>query len=375
MVLVLLHSIRYTSFETQSSSGHGHMKQDPIKVFLDANVIIGAGKPPGSPLFERVVDLVSAGFIDVVTTDLTKSEVARRHIENDYDVIKDVGKAHFRNIAKAALGITLPEVERADIKEVLRKKYLKEVEEMFVALKAKTLLIDTVRPSVVFNAYSDEKGFFAAERKRHQFADAFIFECLRAEASEEAPLTIVSNDGDYDAPTADEKFMSVIKSIPDLFQQLDLEVERPDVDAFLAGQKERIREIVDTEVNNWGLQVTDVEDAEIDKATVTSVELVDLKSFERVTEEGDVLVIGSMEITATVSFSHPNWENAMYDSEDKVLMTFENVNGETEITLEVDFSMSITVDDKGNPEDIDQFSFRSDDFVWVELHANDGFDY
>jgi hypothetical protein len=361
-------------------TGHNHwlgavMKQKAIKVFLDANVVIGAGKPPGGPLFERVVDLVSAGFIDVITTDLTKSEVAKKHIENDYDVIKDIGKPHFRKIVEAALGATLPEVEKADIKEVLLKKYSNEVEAMFAALKAKALSIDTVRPSVVFNDYSAEKGFFSGERKRYQFADAFIFECLRAEASEDAPLTIVSNDGDYDGPTAAEKFISVVKSIPDLFEKLDLEVERPDVDAFLAERKERIKEIVDTEVNNWGLQVTDVEDAEIDKARVTNVELTDVKSFEKVTEDGDLLVIGSMEITAMVSFTHPNWENAIYDSEDKVLLAFEDVSGETEITLEVDFSMSIVVDDEGKPEDIDQFSFRSDDFVWVELHADDWIDY
>jgi hypothetical protein len=56
------------------------MKKNPIKVFFDANVVIQAGKPPGGPLFQRIVDLVDAGFIDVLTTDLTKTEVVKKHV-------------------------------------------------------------------------------------------------------------------------------------------------------------------------------------------------------------------------------------------------------------------------------------------------------
>lgn len=49
----------------------GKKAPKPIpKVFLDANVVIGAGKPPGGPEIARIVDLVEAGLISVLTTDL-----------------------------------------------------------------------------------------------------------------------------------------------------------------------------------------------------------------------------------------------------------------------------------------------------------------
>ena len=60
----------------------------------------------------------------------------------------------------------------------------------------------------------------------------------------------------------------------------------------------------------------------------------------------------------------------MYDSEDKVLIPFEDVSGETEIILEAEFSMSILVDENGDPTEIEEFKFRNDKFVWVELNPD-----
>ena len=47
------------------------------RVFLDANIIISAGKPPGGPMMKRVTELVHAEIIDIITTDLTETEVAK----------------------------------------------------------------------------------------------------------------------------------------------------------------------------------------------------------------------------------------------------------------------------------------------------------
>jgi hypothetical protein len=57
----------------------------PRKIFLDANVVIRAGKPPAGPLIPRVADLVDAGYVKVVTTDLTKMAfrfICREHAAN-----------------------------------------------------------------------------------------------------------------------------------------------------------------------------------------------------------------------------------------------------------------------------------------------------
>src|SRR5689334_15134026 len=86
------------------SEGNLHVPKAPPTVFLDANVIIQTGKPPGGPIMSRVADLVRADLIEVLTTDLTVTEVVKKHVENDYEAIKAIGRRHFRNLVGEHLG-------------------------------------------------------------------------------------------------------------------------------------------------------------------------------------------------------------------------------------------------------------------------------
>jgi len=65
----------------------------PRKIFLDANVVIRAGKPPARPLIPRVADLVDVGYVKVVTTDLTRMEIAKKHAGNDFEVLGAIAPA------------------------------------------------------------------------------------------------------------------------------------------------------------------------------------------------------------------------------------------------------------------------------------------
>lgn len=348
------------------------MPNSNIKVFLDANVVIQAGKPPGGPIISRVSGLANAGIITVLTTDLTITEVAKKHTENDYELIKEIGRPHFRKIFEEHLGSMLPEVSKTELKKLISKKYTKQVAKMFDCLKAKRLPIDHVKPSTIFNAYTEGSGFFTGEGKKDQFPDAFIFECLKAEASKQSPIIIVSNDDDFNIPVKNTDYISLLKTIPDLFHRLGLQVEAPEIEQFLENNKDSLIEVVDKEVSDWGLQVSDVEDAEIEESTVTDVELIDVISFGSIDHSGNILVVGTAKIIATVSYTHPDWDNAAYDSEGKVLIPFDYVSGEKEISLNADFSMSIKVDRKtGEPTKIEAFQFVNDAFLFIELDEYD----
>lgn len=341
------------------------------KIFIDANVIIQAGKPPGGPIVLRIADLVTAELIELLTTDLTVTEVAKKHTENDYEVIKDVGRSHFRKIVSEHVESTLPDVSKAELRASISKKYAEQVAAMFKDLQAKILTIDDVKPSTVFAAYSEGNGFFSGEGKKNQFPDAFIFECLKAEASAESPVIIVSDDGDFDVPVESAEHISLLKTVPELFKELGLQVKAPEIKEFLLENEDELSDLVDNELNDWGLQVSDVEDAEIEEITVTSVEPVDLISFGSFKEGGSILIVGTTKITAQVLYTHPNWDEATFDSEDKRLIPFEDVTGETEVTLDADFSMSITINDDGEPAEIEEFRFRNNDFLFIELYPYD----
>lgn len=197
---------------------------------------------------------------------------------------------------------------------------------------------------------------------------------MKAEASKKSPVFIVSNDDDFKNPVKSVNHISLLKSIPDLFKELGLQVEAPNVEQFLEESEKVLIELFDNELTDWGLQVSDVEDAEIEESSVTKVELADIISFGSIDKGNSILVVGSAEITATVSYTHPNWDEAMYDSEDKVLIPFDTVNGEKDISFNADFSMSIIVDNEGKPTEIEAIRFRNSDFQYIDLYPYDPYD-
>jgi hypothetical protein len=204
-----------------------------------------------------------------------------------------------------------------------------------------------------------------------QFPDAFIFECLKGTASKKVPVITVSADSDFILPAKDAEHISLVKSLPELFERLGLEMEAPAVDAFLEEQDDRLVELVGEELMRWGLQSSDVMDAEIDEIVVEGVEIGKATAFKPLEEGGSILVIATVEARAAISYTHPNWDEAMYDSEDKVAIPFGNVSGETEIELSFDVALSVAVDEKGKPAAIEALRFRNADFQYVTLHPPD----
>lgn len=348
------------------------MSKSPQKVFLDANVLIQEGKE-GSPIIERLVDLVDAGLASILTTDLTMTEVAKKHAENDLNVVKDFARPHFRAILKDVLGKTLPAINKATLKDSLFDKYRKSTARLFTALDATILSIDNVRPSDVFGAYSKREGFFSGEGKKNQFPDAFIFECLVSITTEKSPIIIVSSDGDFVEPVKTASNISIVQTFADLFATLGLEIEAPEIEEFFDDHHDDLVSRFDRELSDWGLQVSDVEDAEIDETTATNVKLKQFTAFRSTQDGGNILVAGYATVTADVSYTHPNWDTAIWDSEDKVPIPYEEISGEREIELEIRFSMTLSVDESGKPITVDKLSFLDDSFVYVKIDPYETF--
>lgn len=138
---------------------------------------------------------------------------------------------------------------------------------MFRLLRAETLSIDSVKPSVVFDAYARKTGLFGGDAKKDQFPDAFIFEVLKSAATKGDPLAIVSDDKDFTEAIKDAEHITRLKSIADLFAELGLTIEAaPDVEDFVENNLDKIVATVHNELNQWGLQVSDVDDAEIEQS-------------------------------------------------------------------------------------------------------------
>ena len=121
---------------------------------------------------------------------------------------------------KRVLGTELPEITKAELKAKIVESYERSIETMFKELNCKILAIDEVKPSIVFSHYTAGEGFFTGQGKKDQFPDAFIFERLKAEVSSNEQMIIVSNDKDFEKPVKAENHISLVKTLPELFEKL-----------------------------------------------------------------------------------------------------------------------------------------------------------
>lgn len=313
--------------------------------------------------------MVQADLITVLTTDLTITEVAKRHAENDYEVVKDITQPHFRKVVEEVTGTKLPDVGSAELRAGLLAAYQSATKAMFDGLSAEILAIDEIKPSVVFEAYANRDGFFSGKGKKDQFPDAFIFECLK-EASKTQHVIVVSNDSDFLGPVALINQLMLVKSLPHLFTALGLQMVAPEIDFFLKVHNDELITLVDAELADWGL-LGDVEDSYIEATSVTEVEVEETCAFRPIEKGEPILVVGRLSVKANAWYTHPDWDSAIYDSEDKVLIPFDEVSGETEVTFEVDVSITIGVDAEGEPDEIEELRFRNNEFQYVELHPYD----
>ena len=338
------------------------------KVFLDANIVIAVGKPPYGPEFARVIDLVKTERIEILTTDLTMAEVMRHYVKRDFEEIKCICKSQFRKMVKNSVNTQVPTISEDELRNVLKKKYRSLVKKRFKKMGAKSLKVSEVKTTKVFLEYFNERGLFAdGKGKKYQFPDAFVFERLKDEASKNEPIIIVSKDRDFEQPVNDEKHIYLVKSLPDLFNSLGLKLEAPEIEEFLEQNFDVLIRLVKNELSNWSLE-GDIEDSEITETEVTDVFIHDTIAFKSAEQGGPILVVGRFVVLTIVNFTHPHESTSMYDLEENFHMYFGTVYSQNEIELKIDVSLSIAVDDKGDPVDIEELEFRNDNFAYVELY-------
>jgi hypothetical protein len=73
---------------------------------------------------------------------------------------------------------------------------------------------------------------------------------------------------------------------------------------------------------------------QFEESNVENVSFIDFRTFRTAGEGKDILVVGRIEMDVKVSYQHPDWDTAIYDSEDKILVPLHTVEGEKNIDVE-----------------------------------------
>lgn len=349
------------------------MPQATINVYLDSNIMIKLGVAPQSPSLDRIIELQKKGVINVVTTTLTLDEISKKFTSNDSKLINDIARPGFKKAFGKVSKLELPFDTKQDVFKALLKENRKIVSKIHKSISATVLDVDDVKPSTVFEQYAKGEGVFSGGAKEGQFQDAFIFEALKRALKGIGPIHVVSEDGDFQplVKTHSKKF-KLYTTLEEFITRVDKTIlDEDDIEEWLQGNIEELEGEFESQLNDWEIESMDVPDGYVEKSTVNSIDFVEFQGFGPVKRNGSALIIGKVNLSALLSFTHPNWDEAMYDSEEKVVMPSEYVNGEIESDLDVSFSMSVSVE-KGKLHDIEEVMFTDETrFIYQDFYEPD----
>jgi len=316
------------------------------RVFVDANIWISWGYQLSKAEATTLADLVAHELVRVVVTDLTVIEIAKRFRDIDFEKVEPLTKADVRGLAKQWLGADIPTIDREQLRSSLFKAHLETVKRrLHSRFDAEVRSIDTVKPSHVLAHYTNGTGLFGPTGKKHQFPDAFIFSALAIDLNERNPLIVLSQDGDFANACENEPHIQRVTSMAALLKELAIEPESDAMIALVVAAPKQFEPALTEMLQDYGVEATDVEDAEIEVLDVQRVSDLQLTGLYRISE-GDSKYIGfaTCSLETSISFTHPDWDTATWDSEDRVPIPHRRIDGEMDVDIDdIKFSFLVEI--------------------------------
>ncbi|WP_192255019.1 PIN domain-containing protein [Mesorhizobium silamurunense] len=340
----------------------------PTKVFIDANIYIADGRPPGKDVIRAIKNLVNSGKIEVVSTDITINEVTRHFTAHDLKSIGNSLKPHVRALVQAVTGVELPDISSEETESRVWERNKAEFDALLKDLSATVLNADSIEPYSVLEDYSRGRGMFNGEAKKDQFPDAFIYKLLEKYSTEAGEILVLTSDSDYAAISSGNDLIKVKATVQDLFDSLNLSIASQDIEHFIARYEEEIHEIAEHEINDFQIYIKGNPELDGYVKSLNALEILELDEFE--TDEEEILVTGMMRLYATIDYSGMDMTTAFYDSEDKRAYPWQEISGVVDDTFHVRFTMTVLTDERGIPEEIQGMHFINGGPLWVSIEED-----
>jgi hypothetical protein len=123
----------------------------------------------------------------------------------------------------------------------------------------------------------------------------------------------------------------------------------------LSGKQDELKKIASTEIWDFFFWFEDNDELEADDITVTEVTITEVNEFQ--TQDREILVTGTAKVTAIIDYSGPDMSTAIYDYEDRRSYAFRTVAGQTEQEFDLDFTMTLSTDENGAIDQMENMRF------------------
>ena len=289
-----------------------------IGIFVDANHLFSMFSEENNWCLE-MLDLVSqAGNAVLLISEITRFEVAKNLAERDCKEILPVNKNRFRRVVNEMLNVQLQQVDMTELYLQAYSRYLELIEKGTSWGRWECLELSGIDLLDIFAQYGSKKGLFADETKKHQFADAVVFEQLKRKADASMPVFIFSRDKDFEGVARESENIKLAKTWEDLFQLLGMSHDVPEaVDLF-----NRHRDVIIKEIADWFDKTSAKDGDEYQTNTLDYIIDVDVKQGGGIRFGEDILVSGQIDLRAQLPLECPisymrRWEtNGFVELED-----------------------------------------------------------
>ena len=230
-----------------STTGNDQPLRPRFGIFVDANILLSVFRGRHSDGFDvlntelEVLRLISgAASISLFTSEVTRIEAAKNLAENDCELIACVVDPKFRNTVNEMIGVHLPDANTKELYQEAYKRHLGAIETATSGKNWECLKFSNTHLEDIFLQYGQKQGLFADHTKKHQFADAVVFEQIKREATADSPVVIYSRDKDFVQVGREIENIEYAGSLPDLVKLFGMDHKVPEVNGLIEGHSNLI---------------------------------------------------------------------------------------------------------------------------------------
>ena len=261
-----------------------------LGIFVDANHLFSMFSGEHNQGLETLRVVSEAGRASLLISEITRIEVAKNLAERDCKTLEPVKDKRFRDLVQEMLRVQLPPADIHELYLQAYERYTETVEAATSKDRWECLELGGIHLSDIFAQYGMKHGLFTDETKKHQFADAVVFEQLKRAATADMPVFIFSRDKDFEGVARETEHIELAKTWNELFELLGMNNDVPEAAGLIERNKDVILKAVSEYIDKIGARDGD----EFQTNTLEYIRHVDVKPGASIRFKNDILVSGKI---------------------------------------------------------------------------------
>ncbi len=341
---------------------------------MDTQAFMKQGLNFKNATLSKISSLGKADCVSFLITDVVKKEVQSKILDNTEKTIKAKNDlvAGLRKEDCDDLIHLITNIE-STTDENLKQISINRWEQYIEATKIEVIRCKEVCTEEIIDAYFNGTYPFSAGKKKNEFPDAISLTALKNWANQnKKTVYVISEDKDLKGFCGQHDNLIHLEKITEFLDIYNNEEEKLTsvLHELIQRQIDEISTSIHDDFKNREFIYEQNYDADVYNIDITDFKILDTDVIEMKDHVG--LVNFTSQISFIASINGPDYDNAMWDSEDKKLYCFSDFDANLDFDEIYDITLEIAFDE--TEQEIEILDIQHDNDV-ISLHYDDGFPY